>query len=139
MGNRSRAAVAVIAVGVFAAAVGGCTDGGGGGSSSSVGVTPPAASPASPSPSSPPVGRARVTIKDFAFGPARLTVAPGTLITVVNEDSATHTVTATSGKAFDTGDVASGRTVTFTAPDKAGTYPYICTIHPYMKGSLTVR
>ncbi|WP_405689747.1 cupredoxin domain-containing protein [Streptomyces sp. NBC_00057] len=68
-----------------------------------------------------------------------MTVAPGTLITVANEDAAPHTMTATGSKAFDTGDVAAGQAVTFTAPAKAGTYPYICTIHPYMKGSLTVR
>ncbi|MER5847595.1 hypothetical protein ABT126_11150 [Streptomyces sp. NPDC002012] len=63
-----------------------------------------------------------------------MTVAPGTLITVVNEDAAPHTVTATGGKAFDTGDVAEGQTVTFTAPAEAGTYAYICTIHPLHEG-----
>jgi len=80
-----------------------------------------------------------ITIKDFTFEPARPAVAPGTPITVVNKDPETHTLTATGGKAFDTGKVASGQTVTFTAPDKAGSYPFICTFHPYMKGTLTVR
>ncbi|MFJ2270865.1 cupredoxin domain-containing protein [Streptomyces sp. NPDC087849] len=46
---------------------------------------------------------------------------------------------ATNGKTFDTGNTAPGKTAAFTAPAKPGTYPYICTIHPYMKGSLTVR
>ncbi|MYZ34389.1 hypothetical protein GT002_04525 [Streptomyces sp. SID4917] len=76
---------------------------------------------------------------NFAFMPAALTVAPGARITVTNKDDTAHTVTATAGKAFDTGTVDAGRTVTFTAPAKAGVYPYICTIHPFMKGTLTVR
>lgn len=36
-------------------------------------------------------------------------------------------------------DRQQGQTVTFTAPAKAGTYPCICTTHPCMNGSLTVR
>ncbi|MER7728331.1 cupredoxin domain-containing protein [Streptomyces sp. NPDC096323] len=79
------------------------------------------------------------TIKDFAFHPAAPTVAPGTRVTVINKDGATHTVTATGNKAFDTGEVKSGQTVTFRAPARPGSYPYICTIHPTMHGSLTVR
>ncbi|MFG2626477.1 cupredoxin domain-containing protein [Streptomyces sp. NPDC048473] len=134
----SRAGIAVAAAIVCTTALVGCSNSSGGSSSSSS-ATPPSFSSPSPSASSSPVGKVLITIKDFAFNPARLTVAPGTLITVVNEDAATHNVTATSGKAFGTGDVVSGRTVTFTAPDKAGTYPYVCTLHPYMKGSLTVR
>ncbi len=80
-----------------------------------------------------------IVIKNFSFSPATLTVAPGTKVTVTNEDSVTHTVTSTaSPHAFDTGDVSAGATLTFTAPTKAGTYTYICTIHTYMHGSLTV-
>ncbi|MBR7827332.1 cupredoxin domain-containing protein [Actinospica sp. MGRD01-02] len=80
-----------------------------------------------------------IVIKNFAFSPATLTVAPGTKVTVMNEDSVTHTLTSTaSPHAFDTGDIAAGATMTFTAPGKAGSYPYICTIHTYMHGTLTV-
>ncbi|HWG28739.1 cupredoxin domain-containing protein [Actinospica sp.] len=80
-----------------------------------------------------------VMIKNFSFSPATLTVAPGTKVTVTNGDSVTHTLTSTSSPvAFDTGDIGSGATVTFTAPSKAGTYAYICTIHTYMHGTLTV-
>jgi plastocyanin len=80
-----------------------------------------------------------IVIKNFSFSPATLTVAPGTKVTVTNEDSVTHTVTSTaSPHAFDTGDVSAGATLTFTAPTKAGTYTYICSIHTYMHGSLTV-
>ncbi|MEV8568440.1 cupredoxin domain-containing protein [Streptomyces sp. NPDC051322] len=82
---------------------------------------------------------AHITIKDFAFKPAHLTVAAGTKITVTNNDSAAHTVTAKDKKSFDTDTIAPGQTVTFNAPAKAGTYPYYCSIHPYMKGTLTLR
>ncbi|MEU8624760.1 cupredoxin domain-containing protein [Streptomyces sp. NPDC048669] len=80
-----------------------------------------------------------MSIKDFKFRPADLTVAPGAKITVTNNDTTTHTMTATKGKAFDTGDIAPGKSATFTAPSKAGGYPYDCTIHPFMTGTLTVK
>jgi plastocyanin len=80
-----------------------------------------------------------IVIKNFSFSPATLTVAPGTKVTVTNDDSVTHTLTSTAApQAFNTGDVAAGATSTFTAPSKAGTYTYICTIHTFMHGTLTV-
>ena len=82
---------------------------------------------------------ARITIHNFAFSPATLTVTPGEVVTVVNQDSTAHTVTATGAKAFDTGDVGPGDTVAFKAPTTAGSYPYICTIHQFMHGTLIVR
>jgi len=83
-------------------------------------------------------GAAQIVIDNFTFSPATLTVTPGEKVTVVNKDSTTHTLTATGNKAFDTGDIASGATTTFTAPSTAGSYPYICTIHQFMHGTLTV-
>lgn len=96
--------------------------------------------PSSPAaPSSPPAAAAaRIVIDNFAFSPANLTVRPGERVTVVNHDSATHTLTAKPGSAFDTGPVNPGRSVTFTAPATAGSYPYVCTIHATMHGTLTV-
>ena len=80
-----------------------------------------------------------IVIQNFAFSPATLTVAPGTTVTVVNKDAVTHTLTSTaSTRAFDTGDVAAGSSTTFHAPATAGTYSYICSIHTYMHGTLTV-
>lgn len=117
----------------------GCSSSGGGSGSStsapaskSAGATTSASSPAAGG------GASQIVIKDFKFVPASLTVAPGATVTVKNEDSTAHTVTATSNKAFDTGDIAPGRTATFAAPKTAGKYDYICTIHQFMKGSLTV-
>jgi plastocyanin len=132
---RSRAGFAVTASAMCVAALAGCSDSGGSSSSS----TPSASRSAPSAPPSPSGGggQAKITIKNFAFHPAALTVAPGTKVTVVNADNTAHTVTA--GSTFNTGNVGAGKTVVFTAPSKAGTHRYICTIHPFMKGSLTVR
>jgi plastocyanin len=82
-------------------------------------------------------GSDAITIQNFAFSPARLTVAPGATVTVTNKDQVTHTLTATKG-AFDTGQIPAGQSKTFTAPSAPGTYPYICSIHQYMSGVLVV-
>jgi plastocyanin len=97
-----------------------------------------ASSPTTASTATTAVAPDTIIIKNFAFVPASLTVAPGTKVTVTNQDTVTHTVTATGAKAFDTGDITPGSTVTFTAPAAAGSYPYICSIHTYMQGTLTV-
>ena len=78
-----------------------------------------------------------VVIKNFAFGPATVAVAPGTKITVVNQDRAPQTLTA-SNKSFGTGTIAAGQRGEITAPSSPGSYSYICTIHPYMTGTLIV-
>jgi plastocyanin len=77
-----------------------------------------------------------ITIKDFKYtDPA--SVAPGAKITVKNLDSIAHTVTADSGGSFD--DQSQPGNSTFTAPTKPGTYPYHCTFHPEMHGTLVVK
>jgi plastocyanin len=85
-----------------------------------------------------PAAKNMIVIKNFSFAPMDLTVAPGTKVTVKNEDAATHTLSA-SKKQFDTGDITQGATRTFTAPATPGTYTYICNIHQYMQGTLTVK
>ena len=77
-----------------------------------------------------------LSIKNFAFTPAALTVKSGTTVTVTNHDSATHTWTATD-KTFDSGDLPSGKSFTFTFT-KPGTYSYVCSIHASMHGTVTV-
>jgi|HubBroStandDraft_6_1064221.scaffolds.fasta_scaffold287151_2 plastocyanin len=80
-----------------------------------------------------------VTIDNFAFAPATLTVAPGTKITWTNKDEEPHTVTSADGghlfksPALDTDDKFS-----FTF-DKPGTYKYFCSIHPHMVGTIVVK
>ncbi|GHE78097.1 cupredoxin domain-containing protein [Streptomyces lavendulocolor] len=94
--------------------------------------------PASTSPAA-TAGVDRITMEDFAFSPANPQVRPGEKITVVNKDSAAHTVTATKGDAFDTGSIAGGESGAFTAPSKAGEYAFVCTFHSNMTGTLIVR
>jgi plastocyanin len=79
-----------------------------------------------------------VTISNFAFQPATVTVKRGTRVTVTNRDSAAHTATADDGHSFDTGNLDTGasKTITLTRP---GSYAYRCTIHPYMHGKLIVE
>jgi plastocyanin len=101
------------------------------------GSTGPTTSASSSATSESP-GGARIVIENFTFSPANLQVHPGAKVTVVNRDSAAHTVTATDGKGFDTGNITGDATVTFTAPSSPGSYAYHCTIHPNMKGTLKV-
>jgi plastocyanin len=77
-----------------------------------------------------------ITIKGFAFSPTPLKARVGQKVTVTNEDSAKHTITA-DDKSFDSKDLAKGQIFSFT-PAKAGTYTYTCTIHSYMKGEVDV-
>ncbi|MGN6251515.1 MAG: cupredoxin domain-containing protein [Marmoricola sp.] len=81
-------------------------------------------------------GSVTLVIKDFAYSGADK-VAPGATVTVRNDDSVAHTVTADSAGGFDV-TVAPGKTATFTAPSKPGDYPYHCTYHGNMHGTLTV-
>jgi plastocyanin len=80
---------------------------------------------------------ARVDIKDFKYGPARLTVAAGTRVTWTNHDEEPHTITSASG-AFSSTGLSHDDTFsqTFTRP---GTYAYFCALHPQMKATVVVR
>ncbi|MFG2877965.1 cupredoxin family copper-binding protein [Streptomyces sp. NPDC048337] len=79
-----------------------------------------------------------VRIEGFKFIPADVKVSAGATVTVVNKDSAPHTLTATDGYAFDTGTIEAGKSATFTAPSKPGSYDFVCSLHPQMKGTLVV-
>jgi amicyanin len=80
-----------------------------------------------------------VTIQNFAFSPTPLTVKVGTTVTWTNKDNVDHTVTTTSGPvSFDSKNFASGQTFSHTF-NQAGTYNYICTIHPNMTGQVIVQ
>jgi plastocyanin len=78
-----------------------------------------------------------IVISNFMFTPDKLTVSPGATVTVSNRDNVDHTVTGSTG-GFNTMDVAPGGSATFTAPTKAGSYPYFCSIHQSMTGTLIV-
>ncbi|MCM3920818.1 cupredoxin domain-containing protein [Frankia sp. AiPs1] len=83
------------------------------------------------------VSTARVAIQNFAFSPATVTVKVGTTVTWTNQDSEPHTVTAKSGAGPDSPTLDQGATYQYTFT-KAGQYPYLCTIHPFMLGTVVV-
>jgi plastocyanin len=96
-----------------------------------------AASEAAPSEAPAAGGGDAVTIQNFAFGPASLSVAAGTTVTWTNSDSAAHTATADDGT-FDSSTIASGATFS-QAFDTAGTFAYHCSLHPNMTGTIEVN
>ena len=83
-----------------------------------------------------PVGANAVNIDGFAFVPATLTVKAGTTVTWTNNDEGPHTVVA-GGGAFRSQALGSGGTYSFTFP-AAGSFDYVCSIHPFMHGSVVV-
>ena len=102
-------------------------------STSSMSTSPGAA----PSENASPAGPVLVTIKDFKYT-IPSSVAPGSKVTVKNEDAQNHTVTSSPHGAFDV-NVPAGGTATFTAPTKPGSYKFICTFHADMLGALVVK
>jgi plastocyanin len=118
-------------VAVAAVLAAGC-GGGSGGGGPSAGAAPASSAGGSSGTSS------AITISNFKFSPATLTVKNGARIKVTNKDSAPHTVTADDGHSFDSGNLDQGASGTIRAP-AAGTYSYHCTVHPFMKGKLVVQ
>jgi LPXTG-motif cell wall-anchored protein len=76
------------------------------------------------------------TISDYKFSPASLTIHVGDTITWTNDGPAAHTATANDGS-FDTGTLKKGQSASHTFT-KAGTFAYICKIHPFMHGTVVV-
>jgi plastocyanin len=81
-----------------------------------------------------------ITVKNFAFTPADLTVIKGTTVTWTNEDSAPHQIASDTGDAvsFSGSSMSPGQTFSFKF-DAAGTFPYHCAIHSSMHGTITVK
>ncbi len=84
----------------------------------------------------PAVTTVDVTIINFAFDPAAITIKAGTTVRWINQDSASHTVTSDTGL-WDSGNVAQGASFSRVF-DTVGTFAYHCGIHPSMKGTITV-
>jgi plastocyanin len=81
-------------------------------------------------------GEVEIVITNFSFVPAELSISVGTTVKWTNKDSASHTVTSATGD-WDSGMLSKGQSFsrTFT---QAGTFAYQCTVHPTMKGTITV-
>ena len=85
----------------------------------------------------PSAANTAVNIDNFVFGPQTLTVPVGATVIWTNKDDIPHTAVSTDdifkSKVMDTDEKFS---YTFT---KAGTYPYFCSIHPKMTGTVVVK
>jgi plastocyanin len=80
-----------------------------------------------------------VHIVDFAFEPATITVEVGTTVTWINDGPTDHTSTAYEGgdKIWDSEILSAGQTYSYTF-EEAGSFPYLCALHPSMTAQLEV-
>ncbi len=76
-----------------------------------------------------------VTIADFSFAPATITISQGDTVTWTNNGPTAHSAT---GSGFDTGIFPAGQSRSHTF-NEAGTFSYVCTPHPQMKGTVVVQ
>ena len=101
-------------------------------------TTTPASPPqAYSAPAAPVVAKdGGVTITDFRFAPSVVSIAVGETVTWTNDGPSNHTATATGGE-FDSGTLQPGQDFShsFGSP---GTFSYICSIHPEMRGTIEV-
>ena len=80
---------------------------------------------------------AKVSIANFAFTPAEITIAPGESVTWINDDGAPHGLKYRDGtKGTDLLLPGASFSRRF---DRSGTYDYQCSVHPYMTGRVIVR
>jgi plastocyanin len=137
-GELMRIRYAIVAVILFATAA--CSTSNSSVDSSPIGPTP---APVSSSSSQTvtgvttniPVGASGLTTT--AFGANPLVVSVGTTVVWQNTDTIAHTSTSNSN-VWNSGTIAPGQSFRFTFTS-AGTFPYHCTIHPNMVGTLTVQ
>lgn len=80
-----------------------------------------------------------VDINAMSFSPTTVTVKVGTIVKWNNLDYySTHTVTSDNGTTFNSGTIAIGSSYSYTT-SVAGTFPYHCTVHGGMNGTLVVN
>lgn len=83
-----------------------------------------------------PAAANAVNIDNFAFAPATLSVPVGTTVTWTNMDEEPHTVVA-EDNSFHSPGMGSNATFSFTFSN-VGTFDYVCSIHPFMHGTVVV-
>jgi plastocyanin len=84
-----------------------------------------------------PIATPTVSIIDRAFQPEAISVSAGDTVAWDNDDSEGHTVTAVDG-AFNSGVMTVGDAFSMTF-ETAGTFDYLCAIHPEMQGTVSVE
>jgi plastocyanin len=97
---------------------------------------PPAGTSASTTGTAAPVSGNAVSIDNFAFVPATLTVPAGSTVTWTNHDEEPHTVAASDGS-FHSPGMGSQGTYSHTFAT-AGRFDYVCSIHPFMHATVVV-
>jgi len=91
---------------------------------------------ATPIPDNSTVVRIVANAGSNSFSPNPVEVKVGETVTWINDDSGRHTVTSKDG-VFDSGIMGKGQSFSYTF-DKAGEYPYSCSPHPNMVGTVVV-
>ena len=109
-----------------------------GGSESSVTTPTTPVTPTTPTTPTTPVATTSVDMKNTAFTPSAITVGSGAVVTFTNSDGFAHNVTFANTAVGTTGNYSTGAK-TLTMPTAAGSYPYQCTLHGGMNGSVTVK
>ena len=77
------------------------------------------------------------TLTTTAYSPNPMTINAGGTVTWVNDDAVAHTSTGNGGM-WDSGTMQPGARFSRTFPT-AGSFPYLCTIHPNMVGTVNVQ
>jgi plastocyanin len=81
-------------------------------------------------------GAVVVHMSNIRFVPDKTTAKVGQTVCWVNDDDIQHDVIA-DGKQFQSALFGKGHTFTWKAT-KAGSVPYVCSVHPGMTGTLSV-
>jgi plastocyanin len=140
--------LALVALAVVAAGCGGGDDddgdSGNGGGNAPAAEEPAAEEPAAPTAEDGGGGSGgtgpgtQVSMKDIKFNPGSVTIKAGGKVTWTNDDSVGHDVTADDFESGSPGGIDGGSTFSHTFK-KAGTYNYVCSVHPGMKGTVKVK
>lgn len=103
--------------------------------SSAVAVPPPPVNTPPAPPAAPVAQTVSVSIKNFAFDPAQLTIAAGSTVVWTNNDAVAHRLISAS---FNSPLLLQGQTYTQKF-NIAGVFDYSCSIHPSMTGRIIVK
>jgi plastocyanin len=82
-------------------------------------------------------GSVDIQMKNIKFVPDQLTIKIGTKVTWTNLDSVAHNVMADDGS-WSSDSLNNGQTFSKVF-DKTGTFPYVCSFHPGMAGTIIVE
>ena len=91
---------------------------------------------------SPPEGAVVIAARDLAFQPTEVTVTAGEPVTIFfdNQEDVPHNIAIKDGTGADVfkGEIINKQSITYQVdPLTAGTYPFICEVHPNMTGTIT--